>query len=172
MSNAIVREFPTVVEDREPEKEIAGAITRLQTAINSLQSILRHPNVVPTLSDDLNQRRRSTVRTIIHVRDVRDQYLGNTLFVDPAWNILLDAYASELDGRRLSVGDACIAAGVPSSTALRWLRALEKKGLIERRPDAVDRRRAFVGLTRQARATLEALIDQTIRLMSGSPQLT
>ncbi len=160
-------------DNEAQEQEIVGAIDQVHIAISNMADVLRHPTLRTTLSDDLQNRRRTAVRTIIRIRDIRDNHLGTDLFSDPAWNILLDCYASDLDGRSVSVSDACVASGAPYTTALRWLRALEERGLIKRKDDTTDRRRAFIILTPHARTTVESLIDRTIQSLSGhtSPPL-
>ena len=87
------------------------------------------------------------LRRILKARRARAQFFDRDLFADPAWDILLELYASELGQRRMSVSDVCIASDVPATTALRWIRALELRGLLRRQEDHNDRRRAFVHLS-------------------------
>ena len=94
------------------------------------------------------------VRRIIRGRRLRDQFLGDGLFEDPAWDILLDLYAAHLEGTQVSVSSLCIAASVPPTTALRWIGRMSDLGMLERRPDPFDRRRAYMGL---AKATVDGL---------------
>lgn len=77
-----------------------------------------------------------------------------TLFGEPAWDILLDLYVSGERGKRVAVTSACIGSGVPSTTALRWLNVLEARGLVEREDDNADARRSFVRLTSKARIAM------------------
>lgn len=95
------------------------------------------------------------IRRVIRARRLRDEFLGRDagerLFEDPAWDILLDLLAAELEDIRVSVSSLCIAAAVASTTALRWISKLVAIGLIERRPDPSDGRRAFVVLSATAR---------------------
>lgn len=90
--------------------------------------------------------------THYRARRRRDVAFGQdgALFGDPAWDILLDLFAAWLDGKRVSISSACIAAAVPPTTGLRYLGMLEDRGLIERDPDPHDRRRSFVRVTPQA----------------------
>ena len=53
-----------------------------------------------------------------------------------------------------TMNSLCIAAAVAPTTALRWINKLIAVGLFERRPDSLDRRRAFVALTARASAGL------------------
>ncbi|HMP55722.1 MAG TPA: MarR family transcriptional regulator [Novosphingobium sp.] len=70
------------------------------------------------------------------------------LFGEPAWDILLDLMHAEHMGKRVSITSACIGSAVPSTTALRWIKILEGKGLIERFFDERDARRSFIRLSK------------------------
>lgn len=102
------------------------------------------------------------VRAILKARLDRTGYFPPHLFADPAWDMLLDLYGAQLGQRRVSVTSLCIAANVPTTTALRWISALEGEGLIERRADPLDGRRFFVSLTRPAVRAFE-------QYFAGSP---
>jgi len=78
-------------------------------------------------------------------------FADETLFGEPAWDILLDLFVAGEKGKRVAVTSACIGSGVPSTTALRWLNVLEMRGLVEREDDNHDARRSFVRLTPKAR---------------------
>ena len=71
----------------------------------------------------------------------------DTLFGEPAWDILLDLFIAGIRQKRVAVTSACIGAAVPTTTALRWLKILEEKGLIAREEDAEDARRTFLRLS-------------------------
>lgn len=90
------------------------------------------------------------VRGIIRARRLRDQFFRGELFADPAFDALLDLYAARLEGRRVAVSSLCIAAAVPSTTALRWIRALTDQGLFIRTADPEDGRRVYIGLSDDA----------------------
>lgn len=78
----------------------------------------------------------------------RAQLFGDdTLFGEPAWDILLDLFIAAIRQKRVAVTSACIGAAVPTTTALRWLKILEEKGLIVREEDAEDARRTFLRLS-------------------------
>ncbi len=94
------------------------------------------------------------VRAAIRARRLRDQLFGAGWFEDPAWDMLLDLFAAELEGADVSVSSLCIAAAVAPTTALRWIARLGEAGLIERRPDPRDRRRSFTVLGADARALM------------------
>ena len=91
----------------------------------------------------------------MHARRLRDRFFDGNLFADPAWDMMLDLFAAELSGRRVSVSSLCIGAGVPQTTALRWIGVLVSRGLFLRRNDPLDGRRIFVELSDQGRLALE-----------------
>lgn len=87
------------------------------------------------------------IRAVIRARRMRAQYFADELFADPAWDMLLDLFAAQLERRQVSVSSLCIAAAVPPTTALRWIGTLHEAGLFERQADPADRRRAYIGLS-------------------------
>jgi hypothetical protein len=87
------------------------------------------------------------VRTVIRQRRLRDELFDPELFADPAWDMMLDLYAAKLDRGRVSVSSLCIAAAVPATTALRWIKTLTDTGIFVRQADQHDGRRIFVTLS-------------------------
>lgn len=95
----------------------------------------------------------AAIRDMIRARRMREHLFGHGLFADPAWDILLDLTAARLEGRAVAVSSLCIAAAVPATTALRWIKQLTDAGLLRRVADPEDGRRVFIELTdRAARA--------------------
>ena len=87
------------------------------------------------------------IRALLRARRLRANYFESELFADPAWDMLLEAYACHLDQQRISVSSLCYASGVPMTTGLRWLGKLEADGLIDREDDKFDSRRTWLRLT-------------------------
>ena len=86
------------------------------------------------------------VRKVIRARRLRASYFSEELFADPAWDMMLDLLQAEIAQLRVPVSSLCIAAAVPATTALRWLKTLVAQGLFVRRADPHDGRRVFVEL--------------------------
>jgi hypothetical protein len=104
------------------------------------------PEAVESVSDlSLVDRARS----IYAARRRRDAMLGaaSMLFHDPAWDILLDLFIQAEDRQIVSLSSACVGACVAHTTALRCLKAMERKGVVSFCRDPFDKRRRFVGLT-------------------------
>jgi DNA-binding transcriptional ArsR family regulator len=90
------------------------------------------------------------IRDMIRARRLRDELFGPGLFADPAWDILLDLTAARIEGRSVAVSSLCIAAAVPATTALRWIKQLTEAGLLRRVADPDDGRRIFIELSDDA----------------------
>jgi DNA-binding MarR family transcriptional regulator len=85
---------------------------------------------------------------------LRARYFPEDLFADPAWDMLLDLLQAEISQLRVPVSSLCIAAAVPATTALRWLKTLIQEGLFVRRADPHDGRRIFVELSPESSQAL------------------
>jgi DNA-binding MarR family transcriptional regulator len=96
------------------------------------------------------------IRTLLKMRRNRSRFFLDTLFADPAWDILLELFGAALGQYRVSVSNLCAAAAVPSTTALRWINQLQDEGMIDRRPDPTDGRRQFVTLSAKALDAMNA----------------
>ena len=88
-------------------------------------------------------------------RRARNRLLGDDIFGEPAWDILLACYCLPARGEPVSVIALAHAANVPKSTGHRWQRILMKRGLIERGGKCSDGRRQLVQLSRNGRELLE-----------------
>lgn len=95
------------------------------------------------------------VRAILRARRLRRDYLGDGLFADPAWDMLLDLLAARLEGKGVTVSSLCVASGTPPTTGLRWLGVLEDRGLVVREPSQDDGRKVFVRLSEGTADALE-----------------
>lgn len=104
------------------------------------------------------------IRSIIRARRLRDQFFRGGLFADPAWDMLLDLMAARLEGTRVAVSSLCIAAAVPATTALRWIKALTDRGLFVRSADPQDGRRVYIALSDDAARALTAYLRAVQRI--------
>lgn len=89
-------------------------------------------------------------KKIYEDRRRREEFFENcSLFGEPAWDILLDLFVNNSIGRSVSVKSASLGSAVPDTTALRWLRVLERSGLIYFAQDQSDARRKLISLTQE-----------------------
>jgi DNA-binding MarR family transcriptional regulator len=154
----MVAAFSDIASDQNAERlrqlsdevsRIAATLARLSTgpAQAPLRAEPAPVAAVPDISAD-------AVRTVIRARRLRSRFFPEHLFADPAWDMLLDLLQAEIAQLRVPVSSLCIAAAVPATTALRWLKALVQQGLFVRRADPHDGRRVFVELAPEASAAL------------------
>jgi hypothetical protein len=85
--------------------------------------------------------------TVYRSRRERSKYFSKMFFGEPAWDMLIDLFIAQLKGREISTTSLCMASDVPQTTALRYINAMESKGLIERSPSLDDKRRNYVKLS-------------------------
>lgn len=104
---------------------------------------------------------------LLMARRLRERVLGGDLFSDPAWDILLDAYAAEARGERVQISSLAPMCAVPSSTARRWAHKLIDLDLLERDRDERDRRLSYVRLSLHGHERIMIFIQQLIA--KGSP---
>jgi DNA-binding MarR family transcriptional regulator len=128
---------------------IAATLARLSSGPQAVAPVIESaPKAdVPEISAE-------TIRRVIRARRLRSRYFSEELFADPAWDMLLDLLQAEIAHLRVPVSSLCIAAAVPATTALRWLKAMVSEGLFVRRADPHDGRRVFVELSAEASSAL------------------
>jgi hypothetical protein len=138
-------------------------LRQLSDEVSRIAATLARLSSVPTAGlaeapkaagDDIPQVSIDTVRTVIRARRLRGRYFAEDLFADPAWDMLLDLLQAEIAQLRVPVSSLCIAAAVPATTALRWLKSMTEQGLFVRRADPHDARRVFVELAPQTSASM------------------
>ncbi|MEH6758978.1 MAG: hypothetical protein V7676_15925 [Parasphingorhabdus sp.] len=137
-----------------PFRETTGEIKLANPSINFKH---QHPPVHAAISGDTASDQQSIslsrpisadeVRGLIKARRMRDQYFDAELFSDPAWDMLLDLMAARLEGKKVAVSSLCIAASVPPTTALRWIKTMTEEQIFLRKADAKDGRRIFIELS-------------------------
>jgi DNA-binding MarR family transcriptional regulator len=94
-------------------------------------------------------------------RRARARYLPKALFSEPAWDMLLELYAADFEGREVATTSLCIASTAPSTTALRYINVLERSGMVERQLSPRDNRVTLIGLTGEGREGMRTYLRAT-----------
>jgi len=102
----------------------------------------------------------SLARTMLDERASRRKLLGDDLPCEPVWDILLDLFVHCERGRAVSVSSACLAANLPTTSALRLIKGMEQRGLIVRISDPSDGRRHFVHITDDTQRAMRAHLSR------------
>ena len=138
---------------------IAATLARLSTVPAGPEPEQEKPEVetAPEVSVEV-------VRSVIRARRLRGRYFSEDLFADPAWDMLLDLLQAEIAQLRVPVSSLCIAAAVPATTALRWLKSMTERGIFVRRADPHDGRRVFVELSRESSLAMRRYFAEVGRI--------
>ncbi|MEO5773811.1 MAG: MarR family winged helix-turn-helix transcriptional regulator [Sphingomicrobium sp.] len=153
--------WPTRFSDASADRN-ADRLRQLSDEVSRIASTLARLSTGPQMpprplelpASDSPDVSADTVRTVIRARRLRSRFFTEELFADPAWDMLLDLLQAEIAQLRVPVSSLCIAASVPATTALRWLKTMTEQGLFLRRADPHDGRRVFVELAPQASQAL------------------
>ncbi|WP_245653765.1 helix-turn-helix domain-containing protein [Novosphingobium rosa] len=158
--NATFKRLPGHRQEHEApqdtEARLRGIAHSLELLVGELQLVADSHPTTPVRSDD-----DALDRAIQIYRDRRrrEQIFGDaTLFGEPAWDILLDLFVASRHEKRIAVTSACIGSAVPATTALRWIKILEERGLIEREVDEIDARRIFVRISPRGSALMQEFL--------------
>ena len=70
------------------------------------------------------------VQSVLTLRRARQSIFGRQLFSDPAWDLILELYATRLGNRRISAAGLARLIGLPGSMTARWVSALVEAGIV------------------------------------------
>jgi DNA-binding MarR family transcriptional regulator len=128
-------------------------VTRIAQSLarSSLATIPSDPQNV-TSSVQAGEISEEAVSNAIRAWRERSNYLPGELFSDPAWGMLLELLQAEIEQRRVSLSRLCNVSAVSATSAIRWLKTLENRGLVFRRADDISN--DFVELTPKGSSAL------------------
>lgn len=132
---------------------------RFRALAEQLLALAESPGAVSPHHDDATLGALAAVA--YQARRARDRYLPAALFAEPAWDMLLELYSADVEGREVPTTSLCIASTAASTTALRYIEMLERTGLIERRPSPRDNRVTLIRLSAQGRTSMAAYLVAT-----------
>lgn len=152
-------------------KRLRSLLTEIKSLINPTSNNWSDEMNFPwpsmlSLPENLSSKSAAAVklaRELRRIRMNRSKFLPASLFADPAWDIILDLFIAHHETRRSSVKTVCLASGVPSTTALRWITILEKAGLIVRKKDESDSRVRCIELSSVGYDAIRGLLDEILR---------
>lgn len=148
-------------------------IAEIKSRIDQIHEMLAsRGSDAPVVMDELGQARDAQALRIaprpalanqvafnIQMRRMRKSHFGGAPLTGPAWDMMLDLMLANTHGRELSASDLATGAGVPLSSGLRMIAALEMHGLAKRSIDERDRRRSIVRLTENGAERMATYFD-------------
>jgi len=158
-SSSLVISSSVMSASEAPVESSSNRLLQLSEEVDRIATVLARLSAGPAASSSTQEGREAnygqtveipieSVRDLIRARRVRARYFSDELFADPAWDMLLDLFRAEIAQQQVSVLSLCIAAAVPATTALRWIKTMTDADLFHRRADSHDHRRVFVELSR------------------------
>ncbi len=110
--------------------------------------------------EGFSSTQKTVLMRLVESRRRRNKAFANRskLFCDPAWDMLIDLFDAAIKGKPVSITAACAASGVAYTTALRYIRLMELEGLITRRGDVEDGRRAILLIADRGYAKMHSYV--------------
>lgn len=116
--------------------------------IDDLCGVIERYSARRPLSEVENERAIDIAAAgVREARQARAKMFSSHLLGEPGWDMLIDLFIAEREGRDSVVKSVCLASGVPYTTAWRWLRVLEREKLVRFSNDSKDLRRVVVRIT-------------------------
>lgn len=106
------------------------------------------------------------VRILIEARRIRFDVFPPMLFSDPAWEVLLELYARQIEHRPVNISRLTAALPIPETTTLRWIGKLEREALITRRGDPHHAKRVWIELSQYGRSLMDRYFERCNQLRS------
>jgi len=98
---------------------------------------------------------RTAAQTLIRVSKARSHYFDVDLLGDPVWELLLRLYDAEESRRVCPTQDLRQETGMSPDTLRRWIKVLERRGLVTVVTDAELQGDGLIKLTRSAHGAME-----------------
>lgn len=141
------------------QEGIGRVVQALANSSFSKESEAERPRAVAAKLDLTEE----VVRSAIWAWQERAFYIPSELLSDPVWGMLLQLLLSEIGGRKVCLSRLLAASAAPTSTAVRWLKAMEDRRLIVRRADPDNSRNEFIELTPETSNALRRYFCDVLR---------
>jgi DNA-binding MarR family transcriptional regulator len=160
-----------IFDQETPARGVTLSSEEVRQAVHLLQRLTAP---TPSESDGSVAESRNALSSVarfsLAVRQERNQHFSPAMFGEPAWDLLLALYVEQAENETPTASMLAKAAGIPITTALRWMDYLEEKRLIERERSSFDRRVSTVTLSESGRIRLEGYFAEVLAAMEGNPQ--
>lgn len=141
---------------------VRNDVSRLEGA-GAKQMLMATVSVVAPPKEAVDRSLWVTARKVQARRQVRATAFREQIESEPALHMLLDLFVSEVEHQLPTVSSVGASSLVPMATALRHQAKLIDVGMVEKRPDADDRRRATMHLTEEGQQTVVLYLESIQR---------
>lgn len=138
-------------------ESLDAILCELADVANEIERYAQNPQSLPVSSTPVAEDQAELAVVAARLLDelfARADFFPGFAVSEPSWLILLDLYICAVAGRSVMMGEACLAARVPNTTALRYVAALVAQGVVARGSDPLDRRRTLLSLTEDGFAAM------------------
>jgi len=142
------------------DQELRQAIEAVSKRLADLETDRKGTPRGPASIGFSDEKLATIAISMYRARRHRTAHFDAGLFADPAWDMLLDLFINKVRGIRISTISLCLAAHVPSTTALRWIRVLEKQGLLRRYRAPDDYRLKLIEMSQEGYRRMRRYISQ------------
>ena len=104
------------------------------------------------------ETRLARAQSILRMRQSGERLLSRAIIGEPAFDLLLCLYVRP-GHAETSLSSLASSAGIPNSSALRWILHLADKGLVLRSESKSDRRAICIQLAPSGRALVDEILD-------------
>lgn len=141
------------------EQDAREAARLLKLLTSAVVTSSHQPLLPPIGEDPARDELVARARIVLNSRRLRCRYFSPAIFGEPAWDILLVLYVTDVSGDRQTIGKLAEWITTPPSTVFRWAGYLERERLIERSPHPTDRRIVFIKLSDKGRQGLDSYLQ-------------
>lgn len=161
-ASIVIQPAPSPIQRKDvPACELAGEVQALCAKVEQLRHTIDKVGVSVARSRPIAQLALETAKRALAIRRRRERLFGPGLFSEPVWDILLELYVARAEECDVPVGNACLAASVPMTSALRWCQLLQDRHILCRARDPRDGRRVLLRLTDDSFDRLTALLSES-----------
>lgn len=144
------------------EKDLRALLVELAERVGELEARVAEAGQGPPARGFSDDKLASLAAAIYRMRQHRQTYFGSELFVEPAWDMVLDLFINKVRGARVSTTSLCLAAGVPHATGIRWIRTLREHGLLRRYRAPDDARLMLIEITPKGYQLMRQCLSEAI----------
>lgn len=118
-----------------------------------------YPTELVRTGEDPAEGRLDLCEALLVKRQLLTRHATHRMFVDPAWDMLVDLYIARARQVQISSTSLAYGANVPLSTATRLVQEMERHQLVTKVLDAQDRRRTFLQISDAGAALIDMILD-------------
>lgn len=143
---------------RDDARRMAGLLESLLCQLDPLDRGTDAGSASPSSAGTAERFKRMAKKAYL-ARRARSKFFSRGISGEPAWDMLLALYGSDVGQRGLTTTEVTNFSAAAPTTALRWLDYLSGQDLVLKEPSPIDRRIVMVRLSPKAREALDRYFE-------------